>query len=152
MCWETQLLRANFLWVIFALLYLFWPKHARFPLVQFYICKKLKSFSVPGSANVQLHISEFGEKDFIVTVYWKKKNMNEQHITHTVAIKLDLSSMWKETFRGSLAEHSHVDNLHFHLLDNILIVPPPVSINLQTQPQATPWNISGEQKSPPINL
>lgn len=38
----------------------------------------------------------------------------------------------------SLELRGHVDNLHFHLLDNILIVLPPVPINPQTQPQAAP--------------
>lgn len=55
-------------------------------------------------------------------------------------------------FEGLCSSTANVDKLHFHLLDNILIVLPPVSINPQTRPQAAPWIISGAQKIPPINL
>lgn len=39
-----------------------------------------------------------------------------------------------------------VHNLRANLLDNLLIVLPPVSINPQTEPQAGPWVISGTHK------
>lgn len=59
-----------------------------------------------------------------VEMYGTKNSTNVTVYLHSDATSLEL--------RG------HVDNLHFPLLDNILIVLPPVPINPQTQPQAAP--------------
>lgn len=59
-----------------------------------------------------------------VEIYGTKNSTNVTVYLHFDATSLEL--------RG------HVDNLHFHLLDNILIVLPSAPINPQTQPQAAP--------------
>lgn len=153
MCWETQLLRANFLWVIFALLYLFWPKHTRLPnnsgpdLHLQQITKVFRSWaSKCATANVNLAIEILLSKSI---------RENESTVLETNSSCCN----WTPEFwaQNPLLEFFEVmtenNNSSSKQVENYGTKSrPSVSINPQTQPQAASWVISGSQKSPPINL